>query len=291
MVGGKGIVAALSSEADAVTIWSSQGEMNQLHFFNGRNFHCPNDSCRVLSRSGIKTIQVVGTNKVAILSNTLWWLQHNDVSLVVLEKGNCTWETKVLGCFPIEGDPTCCRFPLASDGDWLAFLDIHKVKLWRGKGQEIVSPELDQSDELVSIFLELPHLVLAKRKSRSRVAWIMVYKMEDTDTVPCLIKSINLEMREPSIGNFKLVSIANQFCLGFTKPFEGGMIVHQFTKKELVSADLSPDETERREIRVEGDKISMNSTCFVAAVKRQNPGFPPRHDLWKNDLWMKDNIL
>ena len=125
----------------------------------------------------------------------------------------------------------------------------------------------------------------------------MVYKMENNDTVPCLIKSINLDMREPFTSfHFKLVPIANQWCLGFVQlsfrlPHEGATIVHQFVKKELVAADLSPDETERREIRVEGDKVSMNSTCFVAAVRRQNPGFPPRHDLWKNDLWMRDNIL
>ena len=73
-------------------------------------------------------------------------------------------------------------------------------------------------------------------------------------------------------------------------------IVHQLTKKELVDAALSPDETERREIRVEGDQISMNSICLVAGVRRSDgvkcsekykcPQRTCRHDLEKNDFWM-----
>ena len=68
-------------------------------------------------------------------------------------------------------------------------------------------------------------------------------------------------------------------------------------KKELIAAEISPDETERREIRVEGTggKVSMNSTSYVAAVRRQNPSTSrantPIDDLWKTDLWMSNNIL
>ena len=123
VVGGKGIVAALINWT-TVTIWSSQGQMEKLAFFNSENFNCPNASCGVLDRRGIQTIQVVGTNKLAMLSNAMW----QKVSLIVLEKGDCTWDTKVLGCWEIES----WAIRLASDGEWLAVLDGNKVKLWRG---------------------------------------------------------------------------------------------------------------------------------------------------------------
>ena len=289
VVGGKGVVAALMRQTEigtAVTIWSSQGEMDQLHFFNCQNFHCPNDSCGTLKHFGIETIQVVGKNKVAILSHGF------KASLVVLEKGDHTWDTKVLDCFALE---VCSS--LAYDGDWLAVLDWHNktVKLWRGNEdcQDVAFPGISLLDALVCMFIQLPHFILGKRscEGKDRTAQIMVYKMEDT--VPCLVKCINLDMREL---NFELEPIANEFCVGFMERIEGGTIVHQFMRTELVAVELSPDETERREIIVEGDhkKVSINSTCFLATVRRQNHGSgwrPTKHDLWKNDLWMSNNIL
>ena len=69
-------------------------------------------------------------------------------------------------------------------------------------------------------------------------------------------------------------------------------------KKDLVAAELSPDETERRVIRVASEdescfRISMNSTCYVAGVSRGNTKSttPTSHSLRKIDLWMSQNIL
>ena len=232
------------------------------------------------------------------------------VSLVVLEKGDCTWDTKVLGCWETRS-PWAIR--LASDGDWLAVLERNKVKLWHGSesGQEIVFPEPDYGCiALVSTFQESLHLILGKKTYgvEGRFEEIMVYKMEDA--VPCLVKSIKLD-------GILCRLFANQFCLGFwVADGQGVSTVHQFMKQELIAAEISPDETERREIRVEGagmkvvphaflfceaatndasNWVSMNSTCYVAAARRHNPTAsrenPPMDDLWKTDLWMSNNIL
>ena len=72
VVGGKGIVAALMRNDytgnDTVTVWSSLCEMDQLHFFNGQTFRCPNDSCRLLASSGFFNLQVVSRYIVALAS-------------------------------------------------------------------------------------------------------------------------------------------------------------------------------------------------------------------------------
>ena len=299
VVGGKGIVAALMGlrvyrPPHRVTIWSSTGDMDQLHFFNSENFHCPNDSCGFINSYGVRRIEVFGTNKVAMLSRHL----STKASLVVLEKGGRTWrrvDTKVLGCW----DSPSSVFQLAIDGDWLAVVDLCmrgatcKVKLWGGseKCQDIVIPErCNYVSALVSNFQELPHLILGK-KTRPGNDIIRVYKMEDT--VASLVKSIKLEC---TVGWVRFNPIANQLCLGLLEygGVQGGIMVHQFMKKELIAAELSPV---KRVIRVSAASmsmtLSMNSTCYVTAVRRQNfhPGGPLIYDLWKTDLWMSNNIL
>ena len=89
------------------------------------------------------------------------------------------------------------------------------------------------------------------------------------------------------IGPLYLKPIANEFCVGFMEHCGRHTIIHQFVKKELVNPELSPDKTERREIRVEGVKVSINSTCFVTGVEwREEITRPFRHELEKNDFWM-----
>ena len=139
---------------------------------------------------------------------------------------------------------------------------------------------------LVSNNLELPHLILGKNTKLGALQ-IMVYRMEDT--VPCLVKSINLHFNGSTLSPRRLV-VENQFCLGLVVYDEqGGTSVHQFVKKELIAAEPNPDQTEKREIRVCEDLgvplIHMNSTCYVATVGRQNS------DIWKTDIWMSNNIL
>jgi len=296
VVGGKGIVAALMGlrvyrPRTIVTIWSSTGSMDQLHFFNSENFHCPNDSCGFINSYGVRRIEVFGTNKVAMLSRHL----STKASLVVLEKGGRTWrrvDTKVLGCW----DSPSSVLQLAIDGDWLAVLETetwetYKVKLWRGneKCQDIALPEgFDFGFALVDSNLhELPHLILGKKTRPGNE--IMVYKMEDT--VASLVKSIKLER---PVGNFRFNPIANQLCLGFLYGgVQGGIMVHQFMKKELIAAELSPVKRVIRVSEASMSSMSMNSTCYVTAARRQNfhPGGPLIYDLWKTDLWMSNNIL
>ena len=287
VVGGKGIIAALMRHpgmGDTVTVWSSQQEMEQLHFFNCQNFCCPNDSYGILASSTDKTIQVVGRNKVAILAQPIGF--RTTATWVVLEKVDSTWETKTLGCFTL-----LSFFSLASDGDWLAVLDYanKKVKLWQGNEncQDIVLPGFSRSEYPVSIFLELPHLIVGvwQNGSLGGSAWIKVYNMEDT--VLCLVKSIQLNARR--FNSWSLEPIANRFCLGFSEGdrVEGDTVVHMFVKKELVSAELSPDETEVRELRVEGRKVSINTTGFVSGVEwQEDSNSPLQHDLRKTDFWM-----
>ena len=293
VVGGKGIVATLfrcPSLQSILTIWSSQGQMDQLFYFNFQNYRCPYD-CPNTPMIWIRTLQVVGTNKVAILT------RHSisdKTSLVVMEKVDSTWDTKTLGCFRVDS-----QWPsLASDGGWLAVLDAsssnaqNKVKLWGddGDNQDIVLPGINTFQPAISMFLEIPHLILGVSKDEARnpniANWIKVYRIEDT--VPCLIKSIKLDMGQDSARYLK--PIANQFCIGFMEHIRGYTIVHQFMKKELVDAALSPDKTEKREIRVEGRKVSMNSTCLLAAVTWPEKTWMPQrtytHDLEKNEFWM-----
>ena len=268
VVGGKGIVAALMRNDytgnDTVTVWSNLGEMDQLHFFNGQSFRCPNDSCRVLASSGFLTVQVVGTYKVAILAKDH---RLDQATLLVLEKGDSTWETKTLGCFPLGF--VDLGLHLASDGDWLAVLDSanNMVKLWRDNenAQDIVLPGFRSFEDVVSVFLELPHLILGVWQDGlfDRLPWIKVYKMEGT--MSCLVKSIPLNVGEYSSRD--LEPISNQFCLGFLEHVEGDTIVHTFVKKELVAAELCPDETERREIKVEGEQVSINKTFLSYLIR------------------------
>ena len=107
------------------------------------------------------------------------------------------------------------------------------------------------------------------------------------DTVPSLVKSIQLNVGRFNSGS--LAPIANGFCLGFSEGdrVEGDTVVHMFVKKALLSAELSPDETEVRELRLEGRKVSINTTGFVSGVEwQEDSNSPLKHDLRKTDFWM-----
>ena len=113
--------------------------------------------------------------------------------------------------------------------------------------------------------LRIPTLLTGSRYTGSRTLYL------------AFIKSIRLDMG-PDTARY-LEPIANSFCVGFLEHCRRYTTVHLFMKKDLVDAALSPDETERREIRVEGENVSMNTTCLLACG-------PDRHNLEKNDFWM-----
>ena len=308
LAGGKGIVAAHGADSDLstyVTIWSSLDEMEKIHVFDGKSFNCPNDSCGVLDGEAIYNIHVVGTKRLAILA-----FDSSKASLVTLEKGDQGWGTKVLGCFAVNDFLT---LSLASDGDWLAVKERSdvKVKLWRATDscEDIVLPEVGESECLDGLHLEIPYLILVKLRleqdrphARPAMDCIMVYKMEGK--VPCHVKSINVNGYE-ALGH-SLTPISNQFCIGFSTHgdwiwgrdydslLHGGereIVVLQFMKKDLVNSKLAPDQTMKRVIRVgvQGYGVVLNTTSYVSAVRGQNPRRDPFH-LIKKDFWTSANI-
>ena len=155
-----------------------------------------------------------------------------------------------------------------------------KIKLWHGNEsqQDISLPECDTSIVTkceVGMFIESPHIVLNVRTHRRSL--IKVYKIEAT--VLHQVKSIRVE------GVYRLRPIANKFCLGLLAqvlgPPDSATTVHLFTKKELFAAGLSPDETERRRIEVEGNIVAMNTTSLISVLEDKE-----RMGLIKNYFWV-----
>ena len=257
-------VVAAAFGGNKVMVWSSKGAMEELHTLNVQDYSCSDVSCEHGSVifTNIRSVLVVDCSKVAILVEQVRYIdlqRSSQVSLILLEKVNGNWENKNLGCFP------SCLCSLASDGAWLALLvgEQEKIKLWRGsESQEDIS--LAESDckfvtrDQVDMFIEIPHIILIVPGYRNSV--IKVYKMEAT--VLHLIKSIQVE------GPCTLRPIANKFCLGILTSHSRATSVHLFTKKELFTDGLSPDETERRTIVVEGSliAIAMNTTSLLSVL-------------------------
>ena len=50
---------------------------------------------------------------------------------------------------------------------------------------------------------------------------------------------------------------------------EKATIVHLFEKRKLFAAGLSPDETERQRIEVEGYPVAMNSYCLLSFYSKE----------------------
>ena len=248
-------------------------------------------------RTEIRSVRVVDHSKVAILVYNLevkeryLWIYSPKVSLILLEKVNCRWENKNLGCFP---DVHSCS--LATDCTWLALLvgQHKKIKLWRGNEsqQDIFLTESDGKlvKSEVGLFIETPHIILSIPMGFS--ALIKVYKMEAN--LLHLVRSFRfgidwtgLVCRQPDCQSLR--PIGNKFCLGFVETHHGekATIVHLFEKRKLFAAGLSPDETERR-IEVEGFPVAINSYCLLSFYSKEEEieQEVARMGLMKKDFWI-----
>ena len=266
--GGEEVVAAALGRRDVV-VWSSQGEMEQLHLYNV----CSEVSCEHEGLSKrISRLLVVDRNKVAILLQQFPRPEEPyayKFSLILLEKVQEVWECKSLGCFP--GVPWCS---MAADGACLALVVKweKKIRLWHGSNeshQEICLPEsvhnlVGHSMRGVCMFIEIPHILFHVRGE------IKVLKMAATTLQ--LVKSI------PIPGYSALRPIDNKFCLGFPQSTNGNDIVHVFQKRELFDPDLSPDETEGRRIEVD-ESVNINTTSLLW-LRREG------EKVWGEKVWM-----
>ena len=266
VVGSEEVVAATVGRCKLV-VWSSKGEMDQLHTLNLHDYSCSNESCQHFGGTQgeeIKSVLVVDCSKVAILVEQVFiHFPHvsNKVSLILLEKGNCGWEYKNLGCFPSG------RCFLASDGGWLALLvgEQEKMKVWHGNESQQDKFFTESDGKLVNgcqrmsiysidaMLVQVPHILILNAQSISHSALIKVYKMEATELH--LVKSFRFEIE----GRCRLTPIANKFFLGFLVPQNRATVVHVFEKKKLFDASLSLDKIERRRIEVEGKPVAITS--------------------------------
>ena len=290
VVGSKEVVAAAIGRS-RVVVWSSQGQMEQLHSLNVQNYSCSNDSCehRAVIHTEIRSVGVVERSKVAILVAQVEIKERCSkspkVSLILLEKVNCRWENKNLGCFP--GVHSCS---LATDCTWLALLvgQHKKIKLWRGNEsqQDIFLTESDGKlvKSQVGMFIETPHIILSIPMGIS--ALIKVYKMEAT--LLQLVRSFRFGIDWTGL-DCRLRPIGNKFCLGFVETHHDRMatIVHLFEKRKLFAAGLSPDETGRR-IEVEGFPVAINSYCLLSFYSKEEEieQEVARMGLMKKDFWI-----
>ena len=273
--GGEEVVAAALGPL-RVVVWSSQGEMEQLHLYNVESYNCSEVSCDhgELSKQ-IRSLLVVDRNKVAIL---LRQFRANSFSLILLEKVQVVWECKSLGCFP--GDFPCGS--LVSDGAWLALVveGEEKIRLWHGSNgsrQEICLPEsvhnlVSHSMRGVCMFIEIPHIIFYVRGE------VRVLKMAATQLH--LVKTIRI----PGCSAPRR-TIHNKFCLGFLQWTNGDHIVHVFQKRELFDPDLSPDQTEGRRIEVDGS-VNINTTSLLWQRREEEGGVPVWMGLVKKDFWI-----
>ena len=132
--------------------------------------------------------------------------------------------------------------------------------------------------------IDLPHIIFNVGGE------IKVLKMAATTLH--LVKSIRL----PGYSTPRR-PIDNKFCLGFPQNTNGNDIVHVFQKRELFDPDLSPDETERRRIEVDGNSyrgpyggsyggpVNINTTSFLWQRREEVEG-----EYWmglvKQDFWI-----
>ena len=303
--GGEEVVAAAmrSRPQRNVVVWSTEGEMEQLHVYSVESFNCSDVSCdhgglMKHIRTGITSLLVVDRNKVAILlkqydprtQSADPFDSHFKFSLLLLKKVNEVWECKGLGCYP--GARWCY---IASGGAWLALAveGEEKIRLWHGSNeshQDICLPEsvhnlahsvpahfacmhsMRECAHTLRMFIEIPHIIF-----NVGAGDIKVLKMAATQLH--LVKSIRLPRssdRRP---------IDNQFCLGYLQSTnDGDTIVHVFQKRELFDPDLSPDETEGRRIEV-GGPVNINTTSFLWQRREEVEG-----EYWmglvKKDFWI-----
>ena len=289
--GSKTVVAAALRDS-TVTVWSSQGRMEQLYYFDATNLTCLDTKCHHFraDHTIIRAINVVGS-KIVLLVH---YNEKNKGSLVVISKGANNWEEKTLTCFPCFPSPTLLHLFLATDRDWISVSDSpqRRVTLWQ---DDTYRQDIDLSgclsDSLIATAMDLPFFILSVRDYVKHCACIKVFRlaadneMKDISTVASLVKSIPLGDFWPRQRGI----ICNQLFFGFVNLGRTGMAVTLIEKRAVVDAAVA--EAEMRQIILTGsiipDCVDMNSTSLVFAQFQgefKSLGF-------KKDFWMANSTL
>ena len=181
VAGGKGLVAAFPMDGKVVTLWSSEGEMDQLYSLNIQNHD---------TSLSITDIKVSDGRKVVIWASGDRCGSYDAsrrVFLVALQMSvDGTWNQTILCDFL----PAVPFHELASDTNWVALVESdRKVNLWRWDGREQKSIILPESlgIRLNCVALKAPFIILGLHE-RGEEASINVYKLESEGA--CLIKKI-----------------------------------------------------------------------------------------------------
>ena len=100
IVSGSKAVVAAAMWYSTVTVWSSQGKMEQLYCFNVFNHHCLHANCEhseEYDNQSVDEIRAAGS-RIAILRDD-WW--QGKTSLIVVKQGEQDiWQSRTLACIP-----------------------------------------------------------------------------------------------------------------------------------------------------------------------------------------------
>ena len=286
--GGKGIVAAAFSHA--VTLWSSELEMDELFCFEMRKYHPSSPT------PNIHQIQVA-VDKVAILASKAMTDDKGKHFVIALEKnGNGRWNAKTLGDFL---GPLSSRPCLACDTEWVAVVLTRltqdepntTLRLWRqDEAQQDVTMPVSLGRTVDDITLKHPFVILGLLKIRDWTVRnepsINVYKLESGVTGGArLMKSIR------SFGNFTTISrrfSSNSFFFGFAqRRFGEDTTLHLFELQNLLDENISEEQTWTRKIGLTSFsyKFGMNKSSIVW-FRGEVSGKSRKVHLCKKDFWM-----
>ena len=203
---GEGIIAAVTGE-NVVTVWSTRGDMRQLHALDLGDFDV--EEIHVIGSTRGEESQSPGS-KVAVLTHGNLSDSNkaeqgsNNVSLVVTEMNEAKrWEDRILTSFHIPGSKSK-TYRFAGQGKWIAVAwhdETHQttLALWYGdeKLPDAIIPTPD-SGFTTGFTLETQmvgtKIILSLINSQARCHEIRVFniEMEATSTKLALIKTINL---------------------------------------------------------------------------------------------------
>ena len=268
----------------------------------------------------VRKIQVAHDSKAAILAVDE---AHEDRNILVLvqkdESG--TWNKDVLGDFPNPGFVRDIGIRsehlLACETDWIALALANeegsdtRLLLWGQEGTEQkklhLSGSLGTRVTLAGLAFQHPFIILGLRETRRQEkALINVYKLESganySEGAGALL------MRRVSLPNldfspFETRIISNCHFLGFILQTWREKIVHLFELKDLLSEDISDEQTWTRKICLPCDSprgewghlnIDMNTTSLVYADVTYFDNYDREEtdvdtNVQKKDFWMGRN--
>ena len=292
---GEGIIAAVTGE-NVVTVWSTRGDMRQLHALDLGDFDV--EEIHVIGRTRGEESQSPGS-KVAVLTHGNLSDSNkaeqgsNNVSLVVTEMNEAKrWEDRILTSFHIPGSKSK-TYRFAGQGKWIAVAwhdETHQttLALWHGdeKLPDAIIPTPD-SGFTTGFTLETQivgtKIILSLINSQARCHEIRVFniKMEATSTKLALIKTINLYEPLTDLVHYERqgLLVSNNLLLGCSLWSEANrskkLILYE--KRKLLDSKIPPEDTRARQLDMpcSYDAVNLSSTHIVFtghADSEPNPG-------------------